>query len=82
MDSEDLIVGKHSAIQCSKDILGGTPVFKGTRVPVNTFIDYLEGGERLDDFLEDFPTVTREQALQVLEAAKVALLSNPNETPA
>ncbi len=71
---------KHTVIQHSKGILGGTPVFKGTRVPVKTFIDYLEAGDRLDDFLEDFPTVTRGQALQLLELAKEALLSHPNET--
>ncbi|MFQ5795448.1 MAG: DUF433 domain-containing protein [Candidatus Bipolaricaulia bacterium] len=71
---------KDAVIQCSKDILGGTPVFKGTRVPVKTFIDYLEAGESLDDFLEDFPTVTREQTLQVLELAKDALLNDLNET--
>ena len=73
---------KDTVIQCSKGILGGTPVFKGTRVPVKTLIDYLEAGDRLDDFLEDFPTVTREQALQLLELAKEALLSHTNETSA
>ena len=75
-------MAKHAVIHSSKDILGGTPVFRGTRVPVKTFIDYLEGGDTLGDFLDDFPTVTREQALQVLELAKAALLSSPNETPA
>jgi len=64
-----------TVIQCSDDILGGTPVFKGTRVPARTLIDYLEAGDRLDDFLEDFPTVTRAQALRALELAKEALLS-------
>ena len=68
-------MAKNFVIQSSKEILGGTPVFLGTRVPVRTFIDYLESGDRLDDFLDDFPTVKREQALQVLELAKVALLS-------
>ena len=63
-----------TVIQCSDSILRGTPVFKGTRVPAKTLIDYLEAGDRLDDFLEDFPTVTREQALQALELAKEALL--------
>ena len=66
---------KHTEIQCSKDILGGTPVFRGTRVPVATFIDYLEGGDPLDVFLNDFPTVTRGQALQVLELAKPVFIS-------
>jgi len=50
-----------------KDILGGTPVFRGTRVPVQNLFDYLEGGETLEDFLEGFPTVTREAALAALE---------------
>lgn len=45
------------------DILGGTPVFRGTRVPVQTLFDYLEGGETLEDFLEGFPTVSRESAV-------------------
>ena len=61
---------KNTVSQCSKGILGGTPVFSGTRVPVKTLIDYLEAGDRLDDFLEDFPTVTREQTTKVLQLAK------------
>ena len=73
---------KRSEIQCSKDTLGGTPVFRGTRVPVATFIDHLEGGDPLDVFLNDFPTVTREQTVEVLELAKLVLLSHFNETPA
>lgn len=54
--------------------MGGTPVFAGTRVPVQTLIDYLEGGESIDDFLEGFPTVTREQVIGFLEEAKDRLL--------
>jgi uncharacterized protein (DUF433 family) len=50
-------------ITVSPDIMGGTPVFAGTRVPVQTFFDYLKGGESIDDFLDGFPTVTREQAI-------------------
>ena len=53
--------------------LGGTPVFAGTRVPVKTLFDYLQAGDCLADFLDDFPTVSREQAVAVLEAAKEAL---------
>lgn len=60
-----------------KDILGGAPVFRGTRVPVQTLFDYLEGGDRLEDFLEGFPTVTRELALAALEEAKALLLARP-----
>ena len=52
------------------DVLGGTPVFRGTRVPFQALLDYLEGGQTLNDFLDDFPTVTREAAVQVLEHAK------------
>ncbi|MGB8643861.1 MAG: DUF433 domain-containing protein [Anaerolineae bacterium] len=62
-------------IQRSNEVLGGTPVFRGTRVPVQTLIDYLEGGDSLDQFLDDFPTVSRDQALQVLELAKELLLA-------
>ena len=75
-------MAKDTVIQCSKNILGGTAVFKGTRVPTKNLIDYLEAGDRLDDFLEDFPTVTRGQTLQVLELAKHALLSSGNATSA
>ena len=57
-------------IQRSDDILGGIPVFPGTRVPVQTLHDYLEAGERLDAFLDDFPTVSRAQATGVLELIK------------
>jgi uncharacterized protein (DUF433 family) len=52
------------------DVLGGTPVFRGTRVPFQTLLDYLEGGQTLDDFLDDFPTVSRETAVHALEHAK------------
>ena len=65
---------KKTAIESTSKVLGGTPVFQGTRVPVRTLIDYLEAGDRLDDFLEDFPTVDRKQALQALKVAKEALL--------
>lgn len=54
-------------VHSDPDILGGTPVFVGTRVPVRTLIDYLEGGDSLNDFLTDFPSVAREQAIAALE---------------
>ncbi len=63
-------------ITASPERLSGTPVFAGTRVPVQTLIDYLEAGDPLDSFLEDFPSVTREHAVAVLELAKSALLAN------
>ena len=57
------------------DILGGTPVFRGTRVPFQTLLDYLEGGQTLNEFLDDFPTVTREAAVHALEHAKSLVVS-------
>ena len=57
------------------DILGGTPVFRGTRVPFKNLLDYLEGGHTLDEFLRQFPTVTREMAIQALEVAKDSLFA-------
>ncbi len=56
------------------DILGGTAVFRGTRVPFQALLDYLEGGDTLDEFLDDFPTVTREAAVSALELAKSLVL--------
>ena len=56
------------------EILGGTPVFRGTRVPFQAMVDYLEGGQTLDDFLDDFPTVTRDSAVAALELAKALLV--------
>ncbi len=69
-------------IHRSNDILGGIPVFAGTRVPVRTLIDYLKAGERLDDFLDDFPTVSRVQATGVLELVKATLLAQRDESAA
>ena len=63
-------------VERSDDVLDGTHVFAGTRVPVQSLLDYLEGGDGLDDFLDDFPTVQREQAVRVLELAGAALLSS------
>jgi uncharacterized protein (DUF433 family) len=57
-----------------RDILGGTPVYRGTRVPVQALLDYLEGGRTLDEFLDDFPTVTREVAIAALELANSLLV--------
>jgi uncharacterized protein (DUF433 family) len=71
---------KKHLIERSDGILGGTPVFAGTRVPVQTLIDYLAAGDCLDDFLNDFPTVRREQAKEVLEMAKDALLTQADES--
>jgi uncharacterized protein (DUF433 family) len=59
----------------NQDILGGTPVFRGTRVPFQALLDYLEGGQNLDEFLDDFPTLTRDAAVAALEVAKSAVVS-------
>jgi uncharacterized protein (DUF433 family) len=64
-----------SVIVRDAEILGGTPVFRGTRVPVKALFDYLEAGDPLDEFLAGFPTVSREDALAALEEAKEVLLA-------
>jgi uncharacterized protein (DUF433 family) len=69
-----VIVKPNEIIAKDRDILGGTPVFRGTRVPVQALLDYLEGGQTLDKFLDDFPTVTREIAVAALELANSLLV--------
>jgi uncharacterized protein (DUF433 family) len=61
-------------VTCSPEIMSGTPVFAGTRVPIKNLWDYLEGGQTLAEFLDDFPTVTREQSLRALREARECLL--------
>ena len=63
-----------SIISTSSEVMGGTPVFAGTRVPVQTLLDYLKAGESIDDFLDGFPTVTREQVIALLEEAEKELV--------
>jgi uncharacterized protein (DUF433 family) len=65
---------QRSVIHSDRDILGGTPVFIGTRVPLRNLNDYLEGGYSLDEFLDAFPSVSRQQAVAALEAAHEALV--------
>src|SRR6267154_1074472 len=67
---------RESVIVSDPEILGGTPCFRGTRVPVDSLIDYLETGDTLDEFLDNFPSVSREAAIAALEEAK-ALLTSP-----
>ena len=67
--------GQPSIITASPDVMSGTPVFAGTRVPLQTLIDYLEAGESIEDFLAGFPTVRREQVIAFLEAAKAHMLA-------
>jgi uncharacterized protein (DUF433 family) len=64
-----------SVIVRDPEVLSGEPVFRGTRVPFQTLLDYLEGGETLDEFLEQYPGVSREQAIAALEEAKALLLA-------
>ena len=65
-----------TVVHSDPDILGGTPVFRGTRVPVRTLLDYLAAGDSLDDFLNHFPTVSRQQAVAALEQAKDLLVAH------
>jgi uncharacterized protein (DUF433 family) len=65
-------------VHSDPDILGGTPVFVGTRVPMKTLLDYLEAGNSLDEFLDHFPSVSREQAIATLELAKEMLITYAN----
>ena len=69
-------------IQRSKEVLGGTPVFSGTRVPVQSLLDYIEDGMSIDDFLGDFPTTKRQQVIAVLEAMKEALVGRQSASAA
>lgn len=61
-------------VHSDPEIMGGTPVFVGTRVPLQNLIDYLEGGESIEDFLDGFPSVKREQVIAVIEAGKRTIL--------
>ena len=67
---------KSSVVCRDLNVMGGTPVFCGTRVPVQTLMDYIEGGELIDQFLEGFPAVTREQVIAFLEQAKDRLVES------
>ena len=74
--TERCSIKRESVIVSDPEILGGTPCFGGTRVPVDSLIDYLEAGDTLDEFLDNFASVTREAAIAALEEAK-ALLTSP-----
>ena len=63
-------------VHSDPEIMGGTPVFVGTRVPLQNLVDYLEGDASIEDFLDGFPTVKREQAIAVIEAGKLAVLES------
>ncbi len=72
------MTSKISVVHSDPDILGGVPVFVGTRVPVKTLLDYLESGDSLNEFLDHFPSVSREQAIATLELAKEMLVAYAN----
>jgi uncharacterized protein (DUF433 family) len=74
LDSRPLALADSSVVHSDPEIHSGAPVFVGTRVPVQTFLEYLEGGYDLDEFLDHFPSVRREQAIAFLEQASKALL--------
>ena len=64
---------KDAVVSISKDVMGGTPVFAGTRVPIQTLTDYLTAGDSIDDFLDGFPTVKREQVIDFLQQAEAQM---------
>jgi uncharacterized protein (DUF433 family) len=74
--AETKYMAQEPVIVRNPEIMSGTPCFRGTRVPFQTLLDYLEGGETLDEFLQQFPTVTREMAIAALESAKNMLLAS------
>ncbi len=69
---------KPSAVSRNLDVMGGAAVFTGTRVPVQTLLDYLEAGDSIDEFLEGFPSVRREQVIQFLGEAAQTLVAHPS----
>ncbi len=73
-------MARRPVIHSDPDILGGTPVFTGTRVPAQSLFDYLEGGETLDEFLKQFPSVKREQALAARELARESVLTSAHSS--
>lgn len=75
LEERELMPNNSSIISTSPDVMGGTPVFAGTRVPVQTLLDYLKAGESINDFLDGFPTVNREQVVAFLEEAGKQLVS-------
>jgi uncharacterized protein (DUF433 family) len=70
-----LMLENNPIVSMSLDTMGGTPVFAGTRVPIQTLLDYLKAGESIDDFLDGFPTVTKEQVIALLEEAGKQLVT-------
>jgi len=79
---QKLTMKKEKVIQRNPDILGGTPVFSGTRVPVQTLVDYLKAGDSIEEFLDGFPTVSRAQAEAFLQIALDSALTERDADPA
>ena len=75
-ETEPIMATKPTVVHSDPEILGGTPVFVGTRVPVQSLFDYIEGGDTLDEFLRQFPSVKRDQAIAALELARDTLLTS------
>ena len=75
-----VIIMDSKIISSSPEVMGGTPVFAGTRVPVQTLLDYIEGGESIDSFLEGFPSVTKEQVLAFLKEVKKQIITLVKES--
>jgi uncharacterized protein (DUF433 family) len=73
-------MNRKGVVHSDPEVLGGTPVFVGTRVPVQSLFDYLEGGETVDEFLRQFPSVKREQVLAALEMARDSVLTGAHST--
>ena len=69
-----------NVVSVSRDVVSGTPVFRGTRVPVKNLLDYLAAGDSIDEFLEQFPTVRREQAVALISLAEQLVLANADES--
>ncbi len=75
------MLNQKAVVEQSDDILGGALVFVGTRVPVRTLIDYLTAGDTIDEFMDDFPSVSREQIIQVLQTTEQALMVDIHANP-
>lgn len=75
-----VIMMNSKIISSSPEVMGGTPVFAGTRVPIQTLLDYIEGGESIDSFLEGFPSVTKEQVLAFLKEVKKQMMTLVEES--
>ena len=81
VESKDSLMPEPSVISSRREVMGGTPVFRGTRVPIKTLFDYLEAGDPLDRFLDHFPSVSRDQAVEALASAGRAIVGAADAHP-